>query len=241
MKVRTIAHRGFSGRYPENTLLAFQKAVELGVDEVEFDVKNTSDGYPVIMHDENVDRTTNGTGSIFKMTLKEVKKLDAGIKFGKRFKGIEVPTLKEALSVIPEKVELNIHIYPDNKLVEKVMYILLEQNRIENVYLAIESRLISTARDIYPDVRICNMSRQHNSDAYIEEAKKWNCERVQFFSPAYEVTKEMIEKAHLYGLFVNVFFADTEEEMKKYIDYGADAILTNYPDILLSVLKNYKK
>ncbi len=240
MSVRIIAHRGFSGVYPENTLLAFKKAIELCVDEIEFDIKMTKDGIPVIIHDETIDRTTNGKGRICDLTLKEIKSFDAGIKFGEEFKGLKIPTFEEALDIIPEEIELNLHTMTNPDLIEKMLKILNDRKR-ENFYLAIDSSLIQVAKNIKSDVKICNMRYQTDPWEYIEETKRVKAERLQFFTPSYEVTKDMVEKAHSYGIFVNVFFADTKEDMLKYINIGVDAILTNYPDRLIKILKYGKK
>ncbi len=234
MKPEVIAHRGFSGIYPENTLLAFQKAVELGVDGIEFDIKMTKDGYPVIIHDETVDRTTDGRGKVGDLTLPKIKELDTGIRSGKQFTGLKIPTLQEALRVIPEKVELNLHIHEvyHPELLEKILAVLREEKR-NNFYLAISPSMIPIARKINPEVKICNMGSQRQPWEYIEETRKLACQRLQFFTPSYEVTAEMVKKAHSYGIFVNVFFADTREDMCKYIRLGVDGILTNYPDMLI--------
>jgi glycerophosphoryl diester phosphodiesterase len=237
-KVRVIAHRGFSGRYPENTIVAFQRAVETGTDEIEFDVKLTADGEIVILHDTNVDRTTNGTGNVADMNLSHIKSLDAGGRFGQEFKGTVIPTLKEALESIPENVELNVHVHDSSpELVTKTLKILMEQNRIDNAYLAIKSEVIPAVRGVYPRIKICNMAGQSYKTGYIEETRKWGCERLQFYTPSYELTEDLVKNAHAHGIFVNVFFADTEEIMSRYIEFGVDAILTNYPDILVSLLR----
>ena len=93
----TIAHRGFSHIAPENTLIALKKAIEIGADFAELDVCQTKDGEIVLMHDETLDRTTNGTGEIWNFTLKELKQLDAGSWFGPQFKGEPIPTLLEVI------------------------------------------------------------------------------------------------------------------------------------------------
>lgn len=105
-----VAHRGASGSYPENTLLAFRKALEIGADEIELDLHSTKDGHLVVMHDGTVDRTTDGTGAIGEMTLTEIKALDAGSAFGERFRGERVPTWEEALDLVQGKVGLNVHL-----------------------------------------------------------------------------------------------------------------------------------
>ena len=108
--VNVVAHRGFSGRFPENTLRAFQEAVALGVDSIEFDVQLTRDGGLVLVHDGTVDRTTNGSGRVDGLSLSEIKEMDAGGWFDSKFKGEKVPTLAEALEAIDTAVRLNIHL-----------------------------------------------------------------------------------------------------------------------------------
>ncbi len=94
------AHRGWCAKYPENTMLAFCAAVELGVDQLELDIRMTKDGELVLMHDAAVDRTTNGTGKICEMTLAEVRALDAGVRKGEEFAGTRVPTFRELLECL---------------------------------------------------------------------------------------------------------------------------------------------
>ena len=108
--VVNVAHRGASGDYPENTLLAFEKALEIGVDEIELDLHSTRDGHLVVMHDATVDRTTDGTGAIGDLTLAEIKALDAGSAFDGRFRGERVPTWEEALDLVQGRVGLNVHL-----------------------------------------------------------------------------------------------------------------------------------
>ena len=100
-----VAHRGASGNYPENTLIAFQRALEISVDEIELDLHSTRDGHLVVMHDAAVDRTTDGTGAIGELTLAEIKALDAGGGFAEQFRGERVPTWEEALDLVQGKVD----------------------------------------------------------------------------------------------------------------------------------------
>ena len=88
--IYVAAHRGWSTAYPENTMEAFRAAAEIGVDQIETDVRVTKDGELVLIHDATVDRTTNGTGRVIDMTLAELKTLDAGIHKGEQFKGCKI-------------------------------------------------------------------------------------------------------------------------------------------------------
>ncbi len=105
-----IAHRGASGEFPENTLPAFAAAIEAGAQMCELDVQLTRDGAAVVIHDETVDRTTNGTGAVAAMSLAEIRRLDAGVKFGARFAGTRIPTLEEVLTLVRGRCALNVEL-----------------------------------------------------------------------------------------------------------------------------------
>jgi glycerophosphoryl diester phosphodiesterase len=109
-RIMVIAHRGASGYAPENTVSAFKKAIMMKADMIEFDVHLTKDGKVVLMHDKTVDRTTDGKGKVKEMTLKELKKLDAGLWFDKKFKGEKIPTLEKVLKKFKGKILFNIEI-----------------------------------------------------------------------------------------------------------------------------------
>lgn len=116
--IYVAAHRGWSAKYPENTMEAFRAAAELGVDQIETDVRVTKDGELVLIHDATADRTTNGTGLVREMTLAEIRALDAGVKKDPEFAGCMVPTLKEFLDYMAELPEMTIDFelkeYPEN-------------------------------------------------------------------------------------------------------------------------------
>ena len=108
--MRVAAHRGFSEKYPENTMEAFRAAIELGVDEIETDVRVSADGELVLIHDNDVSRTTDGAGKVSEMTLAELKKLDAGVKKGAEFAGARIPTLRELMELCKDHPTLTLDI-----------------------------------------------------------------------------------------------------------------------------------
>ena len=108
--MRVAAHRGFSEKYPENTMEAFRAALEVGADEIETDVRVTADGELVLIHDDTVGRTTDGTGKVCEMTLNELRTLDAGVKKGAEFAGAKVPTLRELLELVKDHPTLTLDI-----------------------------------------------------------------------------------------------------------------------------------
>ena len=106
--ILVAAHRGWCEKYPENTMLAFEKAIDLGVDQLETDLRMTRDGAIVLMHDADVARTTDGQGNVWELTLEQIRALDAGIKKGPEFAGCKVPTLDEFLELVKQNPTLTI-------------------------------------------------------------------------------------------------------------------------------------
>ena len=109
-----FAHRGYSAKYPENTMAAFRAAMNYEIDGIELDVHMTKDGHIVVIHDEKVNRTTNGKGYVKDMTTQQIKELDAGSKFNPLFKGEKIPLLEEVIQLIePTNLKLNIELKSD--------------------------------------------------------------------------------------------------------------------------------
>ncbi|MDD2710692.1 MAG: glycerophosphodiester phosphodiesterase family protein [Verrucomicrobiae bacterium] len=104
MPILRIAHRGASSEAPENTLSAFKRAIEIGVDAIEMDVHLTRDGEVIVLHDETLDRTTNVKGPVAQLTLEEIRRADAGVRFAGKYRNEKVPTLAEALQLIPPPI-----------------------------------------------------------------------------------------------------------------------------------------
>ncbi len=120
-----FAHRGASAHAPENTLSAFKLAIEYGADAIELDAKLSADGEVVVIHDQTVDRTTNGHGSVGKLKLDELKSLDAGIRFDAKFAGERIPTLIEVFETVGQQLFINIELTnyasPDDGLADRVV------------------------------------------------------------------------------------------------------------------------
>lgn len=163
------AHRGASDTHPENTLAAFREAILLGAQMIEFDVALTKDGTLVLMHDATVDRTTDGNGPVSDLTLAELQKLDAGQWKGKKFKGERVPTLQEALDMMPENIWLNVHLKGGPELATKTTQAIASAERLHQCFLACGKEAAGAALSVNPDILICNMDRQANSQKYIDE------------------------------------------------------------------------
>lgn len=242
LDVMKIAHRGAKKYAPENTLPAIEKAISMGFDFVELDIRYTSDGVPVCMHDDRVDRTTDGAGLVKEMTLEEIKKLDAAeglFSDPTKFKGVRVPTLEDALSVMKGKIKLYMdQKEPPNKLAVDLLkkYGFSPDNMV--VVGAGENQL--AFRELEPDAPIMPaLDRAGDIPAVLErfpspKAFNVNCT---------EASDEIIESAHAAGVlvFVNTMgWCDQEPVLRKMIGMGADAIQTDTPDVLLKVLKKMK-
>ena len=236
--VANVAHRGASGNYPENTLIAFQKALEIGVDEIELDLYLTKDDHLIVMHDSTVDRTTNGTGAIAELTLDEIKALDAGRVFGEQFKAERVPMWEEALDLVQGKVELNVHLkeggQPGGHYERKVAKALSDFKMIEDSILTCSDASVGNFAEINSRIE-CRIFRANRTpEEYIRKSVEMGLRTMQ---PGRDITTpDFVQKAHAAGRIVHVFYADTPEDMRAYIEIGVDGILTNYPERLKAIL-----
>ena len=236
--VANVAHRGASGSCPENTLAAFQKALEIGVDEIELDLHATRDGRLVVMHDAAVDRTTDGTGAVGELTLAEIKSLDAGIGFGERFRGERVPTWEEALDLLRGKVGLNVHLKeggaPDGSYERKVAKALQDFRMVEDSIMACSDESVGIFSGIDPRIECRLFRAQRTPEEYIRKSVEMGLRTMQ---PGRDITTPaFVRNAHAAGRIVHVFHADTPEDMRGFIEIGVDGILTNYPERLKAVL-----
>ena len=236
--VANVAHRGASGNFPENTLRAFQMALEIGVDEIEFDLRMTGDGHLVVMHDATVDRTTDGTGAIGELTLAEIRALDAGRVFGERFRGDRVPTWEEALDLVQGKVRLNVHLKeggsPDGDYERKVAKALRAFRMVDDSVMACNDVSVGLFAEIDPRIACRIFPNNRSPGDYIRSSMEMGLRTMQ---PGRDMTStEFVQKAHESGLGVHVFYADTPEDMRTYIGMGVDGILTNYPERLKAVI-----
>ena len=216
-----VGHRGARAYEPENTLLSFNKALEIGVDAIEFDVRKTKDGQLVVIHDADVKRTTNGKGLVADLTLKEIKGLDAG-------KGEKIPTLEEALDCIDNKAKILIELKEQN-LEEKVLSTVCSKKLEKNVIIAsfLEDALRKT-RQLNSQIETGLIYAKHPHPE--ETAKEINA---NYLISLYRFTHTAtIQKAHKYGLKVIVWTINTKEEAEEYKKKGVDGIATDKPDIL---------
>lgn len=228
LPLQCCAHRGFSGLYPENTLLAFQKALEVGADLIEFDVQVTSDKKLVVIHDSTVDRVTDGVGRVSELTVKQIQDLDAGW-------GEQIPLFRDVIDEFGGRIGMNIHMKIEGKAVDATIKYCRNKGILDHIFFAISSfEEIQRIRETYPRAKICSLYRK---GSYLESAIKLNVRIVQpeIHSPYF--TKQWVNRVHSHGIVCSVFYADTLSSLLYCQRMGVDAILTNFPNNFLETLR----
>ncbi len=228
--IYTIGHRGAEFLEPENTLRGFRKAIEVGVDYVEFDVHRCKSGELVVIHDETVDRTTNGKGFVEDLTLQQLKKLDAG-------KGEQIPTLQEAIDVCKGKVKMQIEIKA--KGIEADVAAAIKENNIQNdvIVISFYHESVKKAKDAAAKLGLkiktgaLIVGNPVNPVEVVKEANADYLAANQNFTDA-----RMVNELKKAGLGITVWNCDTEKDIKRLAELGVDMIGSNRPDLLLKVL-----
>ena len=242
--VINYAHRGASSYYPENTMLSFEKAIELGCTGIETDVQMTKDGVLVLIHDHLLDRTTKGKGLVKDFTFAELKKLDAGSFKDKSFSHCSIPSVEDLILLVQNKnTIINFEIKSDIVLYENI-----EEKLIDMIYkFNMQQRVILSSFNHYSMVKCKEISKEIKTALlYMEGLFKpehyCNYTGADALHPYYpSLTKEIVDNAHGIGLAVNPYTINDEKTMKQMLDLGVDGIITNYPDklnTLLSVSNN---
>ncbi len=226
--MRIIGHRGASGYAPENTLESFELAIRQGVSAIELDVHQCASGELVVIHDETFNRTTNGKGPVAKMTLDELKELDAG-------NGNQIPTLKEVFEIVARRVKINIEIKgrkvagPLAEILSKFMF---EGEWNPNYFYvsSFDHDQLKQFHSLIPRLRTGILYKNFPLD-YKKLARKINA-----FSINLSVNfckRDLIAKIHKNGFEVWVYTVNEPEDFERLKNWGADAVFTNYPERFL--------
>jgi glycerophosphoryl diester phosphodiesterase len=236
-KIDNVAHRGASGYAPENTIAAFDKAVEMKADYIEIDVQRSKDGELVVIHDTTVDRTTDGSGPVQSLTYEEIRNLDAGSWKGTEFAGEKIPTFDEILDRYHGKVGILIELkapelYPG--IEESVALELKERNldKPQNENTIIQSFNFDSMKkmnDLLPKVPIgvLTSSRLHTTQQALKEFSAY----ADYFNPSYTiVTKELVNQVHEEGMKIQSWTVRSQETADFLLEMQVDGIITDYPD-----------
>jgi glycerophosphoryl diester phosphodiesterase len=231
--VLNIAHRGASGTFPENTLSAFRAAIDAGADMCELDVQLTRDGAVVVIHDETVDRTTDGNGEVAELTLEELKRLDAGAKFkGGAIKGERIPTLDEVFAVTG-KCGLNIELKAGG-LEHQVAQIMQARNAWgDSIVSSFDWEYLKKIQQLHFNVRIALLAEEKPVDLMMNAVAM----RAHSINPRWDmVTADLCKAAHERGLQVYTWTVDSDARMRALTECGVDGIMTNFPERLRTVM-----
>lgn len=239
-RTQVFGHRGYASKYPENTRSSFLAALELGVDGLEFDIHFSKDGEIVVIHDEHLDRTTNGKGLVVQHTLAELKELDAGSSFSEEFRGERILTLEELLHLVVEwgkPVRLNIEsksgVVPYPGLEERAYQMVVQHGLADNViFSSFNHYVLRDLKKSHPDVSIGLLYMEGLVDPWVYA----NYLDAQALHPLYlSIDESVVQGAHQTGLAVNPFTVNDEKDMVRLQQWGVDAILTDRPDVLLAL------
>jgi glycerophosphoryl diester phosphodiesterase len=230
-----VAHRGASIEQPENTIAAFEAAIDAGADAVEFDVRMTADGYAVVMHDPDVSRTTNGTGLVSEMTLEEIRKLG-------------VPVLEEALRCLSGRAAADIEIKnlpgepdftPDRELAVEAMLDALDAVSFPGqvIVSSFNPASIAHSRALRPDVPtgLLTAYEVDADDSLARATADGHPWILPFVSKVLDANDGFADRVHAGGALLGVWIADDPETARRLFELGADAVATNDPRAIVLV------
>ena len=243
-----IAHRGASGSglAPENTLAAFERAIQLGVDAVELDVRASRDGAVVVMHDPTIDRTTDREGPVDELSLAQLREADAGSWFGQAFVGERIPTLQEALDLLRHRALAIVEIKAD-WLAERVLKVAHEVDVVDQIVL--QSFSLETVRRINavdPSVptavlvgKLPTSPARMRARRVAREALAVGANILNVWHAA--LTPPFFEEMRKRGITVWTWTVDQEAVLRDVIQMGIQGVITNYPDRLNHVLEQLEQ
>lgn len=242
-----IAHRGADDRAPEETMPAFRLAVNEKADYIELDLRETKDKKLILMHDPTLDRTTNGKGDVTRYSLKQIKKLDAGSWFGKKYKGQRILTLEELINQYGSKTNYFIEtrrVGNELKMEEPLIRLLNKKGLIKKKKVMIESfsaRSLEKIHKLDRSVPLVQLTLFKNKKDFTDQKiREWRKYAVGIGLDAKLADKKLIQKMHQNHLKVYVFFFDSKKEkaeQKRVIEDGADGVFTNHLTYTKALLK----
>lgn len=244
-RILVIAHRGFEARAPENTLIAFRMALQAGADGIELDLQLAKDGALVVMHDPSVDRTTNGSGKVSKMTLPELKQLDAGFWFAPEFAGEQIPTLDEVFRALPENAILAIETKP-LRAAETIARKVIASVRVHHaekrvLILSYNPVTLACCKKLCPEIPVMLIHEPTSARRFLI-----TCGRIvsglrpdvwSFEWFVLQRDKERVAQLHRKGIKVCSGVVPTETEMRFIGNLGVDGMMTSDPIRLRKVLE----
>ena len=234
--MKVYGHRGYSGKYPENTMLAFRKAIEAGADGVEMDVQLSKDGEVVVIHDETLDRTTTGTGFVKDYTLAELKQFDAGKIKGGKYGFQEIPTFDEFCAWLAEtdcvaNVELKTSIIYYPHLEEKCIEIIRRHKVEEKVFISSFNHMsLIRVKELAPEIPLGALVEREGLMYAGFYAKQFG---LRYYHPDYcLLSDEAVRECKENGIGINVWTVNDLDSFEQLVEWDVDGVITNYPRVL---------
>lgn len=236
-----VAHRGFSSKFPENTLVAFTQAIGCA-DMIEFDVALSKDSHAVIMHDATIDRTTDGNGHVTNFTLAQLQQFDAGGWFAPSFAGETIPTLEQVVSTVGNKIALNVEIKHevfrshDLAVIADTCVPLVKQYGLldQTIFSSFDRDGITKVKERHPEITIMLLFDVHQHDqahllssGLIDYIKQHRADGINIDKAL--VTDELIRRLHAHGLKIGVYTVNDPKLAQKLGSMGVDLLYTDVP------------
>ncbi|GIW42135.1 MAG: glycerophosphoryl diester phosphodiesterase [Candidatus Binatia bacterium] len=228
-----VAHRGASGSAPELTRAAFERALELGVDMIELDVRLSADSVPVVFHDDDLRRTTNGRGRVRERTVAELRELDAGSWFGPAYRGERILTLEEVVELVGRRALLNVELKGDppewKTLALRTLAVLARAGIVGTTVIScFDPEALAKVREFSPGARIGLLWNEPDFGGAWPWAKRLAAWSIH--PRAGLVTERIVREAHARGLRVLAWTVNDVGEMARLVEWGVDGIMTDYPE-----------
>lgn len=233
-----IAHRGASGVAPENTIEAFKKAIEYPIDGIEVDIHLSKDSIPVLIHDEKIDRTTNGQGYVKDYTFEQLQQFDASNK-KEGYQNCKIPSLEQLFQLVQNT---NIHLYLELKTdyffyegIEKIVYDLVSKYHLQDrvSYSSFNHQTLKRMKILDESVRI-GFLYEGIMDQPVEYVKARNGYAIHPKHTSLQI-KNYVQDAINENLFINVWTVNKVEMIQECLNLGVTGIFTNYPDLALKI------
>ncbi|MHA1819177.1 MAG: glycerophosphodiester phosphodiesterase [Promethearchaeota archaeon] len=237
-EITVFAHRGLSAKYPENTLLAYEKAIEVGADYVEIDVRITKDDKMIIYHNNDLYSLIGKKKKIKKVKFDKLRCLDLGM-------GQRMPTLEEVFELCKDKIGVQLDV-KDDGLIERILEVVDQYDMASQVFLSdFNHKEIGILKNLRPEITggiivpnndISKLSMEEYNELFISEAKKYSADAIH---PQFKyVNKELIKMGHSEGIMVNAWTADLPNIWVDLINLGVDGIFTNNCELLIDFLEH---
>ncbi|MEW5830888.1 MAG: glycerophosphodiester phosphodiesterase family protein [Chloroflexota bacterium] len=237
-----FAHRGASAHAPENTLAAFELAVQHRADAIELDVKLSADGVPVVIHDPTTDRTTGAPGRVADLPLAALRGLDAGRSFGEKFSGERIPTLDEVFESVGGKLPINVELTnystPTDDLVERVAAVVKKHNLQDRIVFSsfLPANLEIAAR-LLPNVRR-GLLASYLWKGRAARRQGWQSDNYHSLNPFYlDALPGLVRRAHRQNKQVFVYTVNSPLVMRVLKAWGVDGIFTDDPALARRVYR----